>query len=381
MKKLMPIVRTFAALWFAQAALCADAVPLAIAPPDTGISGVYEVMLGAADEKAPLAHFAQFGFKESARATFTAAQAKAVYGVNSALTAIRLQNGAIDSHGLLRVLVWAAPTGKGVGYAPPETVGQRLSVLMVQDIVRLDDLFRDARLAGQPWLAIAPTFADLFGLTSGTPDFMNRKIGVRESGVYGELFNHVFFQRYGYTIKGYGTLNQEAPLKASEFTHHDFIISSDITASTNYYRDVLGFKAENNGVTDGDWLEGPKKVFGMPDGGTHYYRGFVSPNNICGKLKFFRPRDLRADRSADKKIGALGVTLHSLYTQRFDALYRSAKKAGLKPSEVNRNEFNERAFIFIGPDATAWQILDTATLKTAIKNVPVTALEITKTPD
>jgi catechol 2,3-dioxygenase-like lactoylglutathione lyase family enzyme len=352
-----------------------------ITPPDTGISGVFEVMLGARDEKAPLTHFAQFGFKEVARAKLDAKQALALYGVDSALESIRLQNGSIDSHGLLRVLVWQKPIGDGVGYAPPETVGQRLSVLMVRDIVRLDDVFNDARRAGQPWLPIAPVFADLFGQTEGKPDFFNRKIGVREAGVYGELLNHVFFQRYGYTIPGYGTINSAAPLAASEFTHHDFIIKTDITQATDYYRDVLGFKAENNGAIDGDWLEGPKKVFGMVDGGSHYYRGFVSPNNICGKLKFFRPRDIRTDRSSEQKIGALGVTLHSLYSTHFDALFQSARRAGLQPKAAQKNEFGERSFLFVGPDGVAWQILDAATIKNGVQNVPVKVLEIKKTAD
>jgi hypothetical protein len=356
-------------------------VPLEIKPPETGISGVFEVILGARDEKPPLAHFAQFGFKEIARAKLDAKQAQELYGVDSALESIRLQNGSIDSHGLLRVLVWQKPTGEGVGYAPPETVGQRLSVMMVRDIVRLDDIFNDARRAGQAWLPITPVFADLFGQTEGKPDFFNRKIGVRESGVYGELLNHVFFQRYGYVIPGYGTINSTAALAASEFTHHDFIIKTDITKSTDYYRDVLGFKAENNGVLDGDWLEGPKKVFGMADGGSHYYRGFVSPNNICGKLKFFRPRDIRTDRSSEQKIGALGVTLHSLYTLQFDALFQSARRAGLRPKAVQKNEFGERSFLFVGPDAVAWQILDAATIKNGVQNVPVKLLEIKKTAD
>jgi catechol 2,3-dioxygenase-like lactoylglutathione lyase family enzyme len=342
--------------------------------PDTGVSGVYEVMVGALDEKAALAHFALFGFKEVRRAQFSASLAKQIYGVDSALTSIRLQNGTVDSHGLLRVLVWQRPQGQGVGYAPPETVGQRLSVMMVADIVRLDDLFKDARAGGEPWLPITPVFADLFGQTEGIPGLTNRRIGVRESGVYGELFNHVFFQRYGYQIKGYGTLNAQANLIASEFTHHDFIIRTDMDASTNYYRDVLGFKLEKPTSVDGDWLEGPKRVFGMPDGATHYYRGFVSPNNICGKLKFFRPRDIRSDRSAYVKIGALGSNLHSLFVRDVNSVQAAVKRAGMKPRPIQRNEFGELSFVFKGLDEVNWQVLETPRLK----SMPATELTLEK---
>jgi hypothetical protein len=356
--------------------------------PDTGISGVYEVMVGAdakaqestngpATAEALLKHFALFGFHETQRASISAKRAKALYGVPSGLTSIRLQNGAIDSHGLLRILLWEKPIGRGVGYAPSETVGQRLAVMMTADIVRVDDVFRDARAAAQPWLPITPIFADLYGQTAGKPDLQNRRVGVRESGVYGEWFNHVFFQRYGYTISGYGHINADAPLRGSEFTHHDFIIRGDINASTNYYQNVLGFRAESPSSLDGDWLEGPKRVFGMPDGSAHYYRGFVSPNNICGKLKFFRPRDIRADRSAEQRIGELGITLHSLYTPRLSALHSAARKAGLRPTAVQRNEFGELSFVFTGPDQTTWQILQ---LLQPPKHKPALTLKIEKTP-
>jgi catechol 2,3-dioxygenase-like lactoylglutathione lyase family enzyme len=352
-----------------------NVMPSSMAIPDTGISGVYEVVAGFAAAQPALDHFALFGFHEVARAELSAEKAQQLYGVKSKLLSLRLQNGDIDSHGLLRIFVWAQPLGPGVGYAPPETVGQRLAVMMTADVFRIDDVFTDARTSGAPWLPIKPVFADLFGQTQGKPDLFQRRIGVRESGVYGEIFNHVFFQRYGYSIPGYGTLNLSAPLKGSEFTHHDFIINSDIALSTNYYRDVLGFKAENDGVIDGDWLEGPKRIFGMADGGSHFYRGFVSPNNICGKLKFFRPRDVRSDRSNHQRVGELGITMHTLYTPRVGELQGAVMRAGLRPTKVTANEFGEASFRFTGPDGATWQILSAP----STHNTPLRALEMLKT--
>ncbi|MEX1311626.1 MAG: hypothetical protein AB1Z65_14465 [Candidatus Sulfomarinibacteraceae bacterium] len=120
--------------------------------PDTGVSGVYEVMVGTADGEALVRYFGEFGFSVAAEGELSAAEAKAVYGVDSALRSIRLQNGDID----------------------------------------------------------------------------------------------------------------------------------EVTA---YYSRVLGFRPENEeAVIDGDWQAGPKAVFGMAPGASHWYRGFVSPNNICGKL-------------------------------------------------------------------------------------------------
>ena len=92
--------------------------------------------------------------------------------------------------------------------------------------------------------------------TSTTPpkaaSISNRRVGVQEMGVYGSTFNHVFFQRYGYTIPGYGTVASDT-LRTSEFTHHDFFVAGDLSEVTAYYAEVLGFRPENDTVLDGAW--------------------------------------------------------------------------------------------------------------------------------
>ncbi|MGI9229643.1 MAG: hypothetical protein ACR2P9_07280 [Gammaproteobacteria bacterium] len=328
--------------------------------PDTGISGVYEVMVGTDDAEAQLAYFAEFGFTVKQKAELSAKQAQKIYGVKSALTSIRLQNGEIDSHGLLRILQWQQPLGDGVGYAPPETIGQRMAVMRTLDIFRIHDVFLDLRhKAGEPWLSTPPVFDDLYGLDEGEISIQKRRVGVRENAVYGQDFNHVFFQRYGYTIPGYGSINKNAPLQTSEFTHHDFIVNGDLAVITDHYATVLGLKPENDPVIDGDWQKGPQQVFQMPLGTSHWYRGFVSPNNICGKLKFFSALDpgTARDRSTAQRIGAKGITLHSLYTTKLKYVHKLARQHGLRPSSITQNEFGETSFLFTGPDGVSWQIL------------------------
>ena len=286
--------------------------------PDTGIGGVYERMIGARDAAPVIEYFAQFGFRVVQRAEWSAERAQARYGVNSALRSIRMQNGDVDSHGLLRVLEWERPLGPGVGYAPPLTVGQRLAVMRTGDIVRLADVFKALRANEQPWLVTEPVYDDIYQLTEGEIGIANRPAGVREMAVYGEWFNHVFFQRYGYTIPGYGAIGTHAPLKSSEFTHHDFVVSGDLSELTAHYETVLGMRAEGDAEMNGDWQAPPRAVFMREPGVSYQYRGFVSPNNICGKLKFISPPDdgnIR-ERSSRQRIGALGITLHSLWRPR-----------------------------------------------------------------
>ena len=336
---------------------------LAAEPPDTGISGVYEVMVGVAEAEAEpaLRYFEQFGFSPVASAELSAQRAADLYGVDSALRSVRLQNGDIDAHGLLRLLVWTDPLGPGVGFAPPETVGTRMAVMRTRDIVRLADVFTDLREgAGEPWLLAGPVYDDLYNATEGTPSIVNRRVGVREMAVYGSWFNHVFFQRYGYTIPGYGVIGDHAPLGTSEFTHHDFIVAGDLAEVTAYYADVFGFLPENDPVIDGAWQPGPRVVFRMGPGRSHWYRGFVSPNDVSGKLKFFSLEGLHVadDRSARQRPGELGITLHSLWTPRLRQVHDLALAAGLRPGPVQRNEFDEESFLVRGPDGATWQLIE-----------------------
>lgn len=329
--------------------------------PDTGISGVYEVMVGVPDAAPALEYFAQFGFTEVASAEIAAAQAIDLYGVDSALRSVRLQNGEIDAHGLIRVLEWAEPTGRGVGYAPPETVGTRIAVMRTRDIVRIADVFADLRnQAGEAWLLAGPIFDDLYDASEGAPTIVNRRVGVREMAIYGSWFNHVFFQRYGYTIPGYGVIGEHSPLGTSEFTHHSFIVSGDLSEVTDYYESVFGFVSENDPVVSGDWQKGPRTVFLMEPGRSHWYRGFVSPNDVSGKLKFFSWHGLHTadDRSDRQRPGEIGITLHSLWTPRLDQVHGLAMEAGLNPGAVQDNEFDERSFVVRGPDGASWQIIE-----------------------
>ena len=161
--------------------------------PETGISGVYEVMVGVKDAKSMIKYFGEYGFSLKDSAQLTESQAFEVYGVKSALKSYRLQNGEIDSHGLLRLLVWEKPLGDGVGFNIPETVGSRMAVMMTKDIIRLVDIYKLERQNSKQWLPIDPIFDDPLHVKDGQKvDFFNRPVGVRETAIYGDWFTHVF---------------------------------------------------------------------------------------------------------------------------------------------------------------------------------------------
>jgi len=343
--------------------------------PDTGISGVYEVMLAVDDSDYAIRYFREFGFEIIDSSEMESDKVYELYGVRSALKSYRMQNGNIDSHGLLRLLVWEQPNGPGVGYTSPETIGQRMAVMRTNDIFRLQDIYSEARQGGSKWLATEPVADDLFDLDGGKKDFFNRPVVVRENAVYGDFFNHVFFQRYGYQIPGYGTIDPSTPLQTSEFTHHDFIISTSDMSNMSYLSTALGLIAEEVPVLDGDWQEGPRSVFQMSPGESHWYQGFVSPNNICGKLKFIIPTSLKTDRSDRQSVGQLGITLHSFYTDKIEYVHKLVVQHDLSVSEILSNEFGERAFTFSDVSGCTWQILE----KLESKNKPVKELKFVLT--
>ncbi len=352
--------------------------PLGVAEdrPDTGISGVYEVVVGVADAQKSLEYFREFGFEQVATVDLSSKQAKSLYGVESAAKVYRLQNGNVETHGLLRLIEWETPLGNGVGYSPPETIGQRIAVMRTKDIFRLHDVFEDMRNESEiPVFSTQPVYDDLYDMDEGAYSISTRRVGVREMAVHGEEFNHIFFQRYGYVIPGYGTI-ENADLQTSEITHNDFIIKGDIGEVTQYYEDVLGFVSENDPVLDGDWQKGPQEVFQMTKGTAHWYRGFVSPNNICGKLKFFTARDPEfvRDRSDEQRVGELGITMHTLYTPKLEMVHSLASDHDLKPTKLMKNEFGEESFFFVGPDGSSWQILE----EPKLESQPTTEFKLEK---
>ncbi len=344
--------------------------------PDTGISGLYEVILATDDLDYATRYFQEFGFSQIAASSLTAEEAASVYGYASAMESIRMQNGEIDSHGLLRLIKWETPLNHGLEYAAPRTIGQRISVMMTQDIHRLHDIYTHAK-SKHTWKSTVPVSDDLFGINDGDNDFFKRPIIVRENAVYSSFFNHIFFQRYGYAIDGYGTINQDANLKTSEFTHHDFFVKGTSLEQMSYLTEALGLIPEDDPIIDDHTKKGPREVFLLQEGEGHWYQGFISPNNICGKLKFFIPTQATEDKSHLQQIGSLGVTLHSFYTDKIQYVHELVRGQGIKTERVLKNEFGEQSFIFAGPGGCHWQIIK----KQTVRHQPKTTFKISYTKD
>ena len=85
----------------------------------------------------------------------------------------------------------------------------------------------------------------------------------------------------------------------------------------------------------------------------------MSPNNICGKLKFFSVDGLQEvdDRSHRQRPGELGITLHSVWTPNLSMVHELAREHDIEVTDIARNEFGEESFVLSGPDGATWQVI------------------------
>ena len=81
------------------------------------VGGLYDIAVGVTDAVAAIAYWQRFGFRVGEHGKLSAIAAKALYRVDSALTAVRLFHGTAD-HGLIRLMIWEKPSGPGLGLAP-----------------------------------------------------------------------------------------------------------------------------------------------------------------------------------------------------------------------------------------------------------------------
>ncbi len=326
-----------------------------------GISGVFEAAIGVSDLNEALRYYGEMGFRVTNTGYLNKIAAQNLYGIPSALKGYRLQNGKSDSHGLIRLWVWDEPLGPGVGYARPGTIGMRIAAMLTQDIFWLHDIYQDARDGGEPWLVTTPIRQGVLGDFDGPFSFYEHAATTREMAVYGQDVNHLFYQRYGYTIPGYGNIHLGTRLGTSELTHHDLFVQVDSMEQLQYLVSALGLVADGPPTLEGEWLRGPRTLYMLQPGESYWFQTFHSPNNICGKLRFFIPVEPRANRADKQAPGYGGITAHTFYTPRLGLMWAAVTEANLEPTPVMPNEFGERCFVFRGPEGNTWQIIEKIT--------------------
>lgn len=317
------------------------------------ISGIFEHCIGSRNAEASLKYWAELGYREIQRGQLSADAAQQLYGHASELMSVRLQNGNSADHGLVRIMQWQQLHNAGLEKTLPLTVGSRWFASLVQDLYVLFDAFTDDNASGGDWIVTEPVRGIEFVGNQGS-SFYQRFVGVREMFVIGAETRQAFFQRYGYTRSGYGTIDPVSPLGVSEGTHSSIVTPDHSTAA--FYAEVLGLvPSEINGKRSGYQNSATRQIMLLNEGEEFYLSAFLSPQSTVGMLQIYSPIHTTADRRHLSQPGSLGLSLFTYQTDNIQDLHhRVSASDATAVTPILPNEFGEPAFGFVAPDGMCW---------------------------
>ena len=333
------------------------------------IGGLHEICVGVPDLAAAITYFEAYGCRLGASGELDAAAARALYGVDSPLRAVRLLHQDAD-HGLVRLMQWERPRNEGLGLAPNlRCIGSRWGVRVTTSVTNIVNHAQRARDQGEPLTLIEPLFA-VIGEVSGARAaraFRDPIVGVREMVLIQPLYRQVFFERFGYDSPGYGQVAPQSVLRASQHTHCGLMIADDDPHSLDFYDQVLGLQRMLDEHTAWEQATGSRVIFGLEPGEGFQMVDFDDPRSgralaerRSGKLKCVRfPAASRlADLRERSRAGSLGYSLYAWRCEDVEAMQRRVAAAGARRvSEVLHDEFGRRAFTFDAPDGYQWTLI------------------------
>lgn len=333
------------------------------------IGGLHEVCVGVPDLDAAAAFFAAFGCRPGARGELDAAAARALYGVDSALRALRLTHLGTD-HGLLRLVQWERPVNAGLGMGRDlRCVGSRWGVRLTSSILNVLNHAERARAAGEPVGIIEPLLAVIGEVSGERParPFLEPVVGVREMVLVQPLCRQVFFERFGYDSPLYGRIDERSLLRTSQHTHCGLMIADDDPHVLDFYESVLGLKRTLDARIPWDNATGSRAIFGLEAGEGFHMVDFDDPatgeslaRRRSGKLKCVRfAAGARIERRLhESRAGSLGYGPYCWRAPDLEAMHRRLAAAGAgRLSDVLVDEFGRHALTFDAPDGYQWNLV------------------------
>ena len=348
-------------------AVMAAAQPAA-AQPMGAISGVYEAVIGTTDPVPLIRYYEQWGYRVGQIGELSAADAKALYGVDSKVRGIRLQHGTAD-HGLIRLLVWDKPVSPGLDMRPMRVEGSRWTATMTADATLIGNHAEDAIAAKMPVRYVAPEWSRIYDLGRGTP-FLDPVVGVREGMLIQPLTRQIFFERFGYSLPYYGRIDSSSHFKASQVTHFGMIVRADDKEALKFYDEVLGLlRVRDDLVSRYAEAKASRLIFDLNVGESYYTTDFDEPRSSVTDLQAARSgrlKIIRFDKNAPmedarriSRAGHLGLSLYTFRVRDLDGYL--AKVKGSRATEImaiSKNEFGERSFSFTAPDGFMWTLVE-----------------------
>ncbi|MBX7170436.1 MAG: hypothetical protein K1X72_05720 [Pyrinomonadaceae bacterium] len=334
---------------------------------DSTIGGVYEVGIGTRDADSLIKYWERFGYRVGQTGEIDEKQAEKLYGVKSKLKSIRLFHQDAD-HGLIRIMQWEKPVNEGLSMERMNVLGNRWGAMMTEDIYNIQNHAEEAIAQKRPIFMVEPQRAEIYKLEKRPAPFLENYATVREMCLIQPETRQIIFQRFGYSLKNYGKINDQSFFKSSQITHVGMVIYRN-QENIDFYGNVLGLlKVKENENFDSDYSNpSSKAIFSLTPNQKYGATDFDNPKSsknpaeaLSGRLKiiWFSP-DSRLDNKFEySKPGSLG---YSLYTYRVKGIeeyhkkVKASKATGL--TEISTNEFGEKSFSFVAPDGYFWTIL------------------------
>jgi catechol 2,3-dioxygenase-like lactoylglutathione lyase family enzyme len=333
------------------------------------IGGLHEICIGVPSLEAAAAYWQAFGFRPGPRGQLSAHEARALYGVTSAVQSMRLLHQDAD-HGLIRLMCWGVPKNDGVSLAPFRGHGSRWSGQFVRDILDVANHAAVSRRNGYPLYDVPPSFIDLssynpamFGGKSARP-FTDPIVAVREYTLIQPLARQALLERFNYDSKLLGKIDDTSLLRASQIAHGGLMFMADDESCLDFYDKVLGLKRVAAQEVTWDRAMASRAAFDLVEGETHWSYTFEEPRSGAdndtrrsGRLLMFRfKRDSNLqDRRARSSPGALGYSLFTWRVRNVDAMRENCRSFGCNAiSDVIADEFGVRSFTCTTPDSVVW---------------------------
>jgi catechol 2,3-dioxygenase-like lactoylglutathione lyase family enzyme len=333
----------------------------------TLIGGVYDIGVGTSNVDEAVAFWQSCGYRVGPRGALGAAEARALYGVDSALTSVRLLHQNATA-GLIRLMRWDRPSGPGLQMAPLRTNGNRWSVHRTDNIANAFVHGEILRRQGKPIHLVGPSY----NLDLGKKEALKKPFRetIAASGdvlLFQPEAQLVAMTRMNYAVPKYGTINPDCPLRLSEGCHMAIVLQGDDLSVFDFYDYVLGFKRYHR--VDIGYRPGymPSDMFQLAPDESFTEVDFDDPEagddpteHLPGRLRCFLFRSPRPpdDRLARAQPGHLGYSLFTARVGDLSAMHQRvmASKA-TRTTPILADEFGQSAFSFVAPDGFAWTLI------------------------
>ena len=331
------------------------------------IEGIYEACIGVRDPIPQIQYWEQFGYRIGAVGELSKSAVNQLYGVDSALRSIRLYHGDAD-HGLIRLMIWENPTNEGLKMSSMKVKGTRWTTTLTADVLNILNQIEAAVAADLPLKYTYPSWEIIYNKERKARPFIDPAIGVREMMLLQPLTRQVLFQRFGYTMLSYGSINNSAPFKTSQITHMGMVIQDDSKETLKFYEETLGLLRVRDDVETNYDSKAGREIFELQKNEKFLVTAFDDPRSSKTNLQAARSGRLYIIRFPDSisienhfEIAQPGCLGMSLYTYRVRGIkqYLNRIKASRvqKFTEVSLNEFGEESFSFVAPDGYFWTLV------------------------